>query len=306
MTYNISVKKEGLFKDINSNYNKNNKGDNMKIAISAESTVDLPQELLDKYKIYTLPFGVNMGEELVNDGPGVSNQVFEYVTKTGNLAKTSAISPEQYLEHFTKLKESYDAIIHFSLSSQLSCAYNNACLMAKEMENVYVVDTKTLSTGIALLAIYATELVEKGKSAEQIYNIMLEKRESVQASFVVEKLNFLYKGGRCSALSLLGANILKIKPQISLKNGKLVVAKKLIGNMSKVLNKYCDELFIDNPNPDLSRVFITSSSEMPEVTAELKKKLLDKGFKVVYETLAGGTISCHCGPNTLGVLFLNK
>ena len=282
------------------------KGDNMKIAISAESTVDLPQELLDKYKIHTLPFGINMGAELVNDGHGASKLVFEYFEKTGNLAKTSAVSPEQYMEHFTKLKESYDAIIHFTLSSQLSCAYNNACLMAKEFENVFIVDTKTLSTGIALLAIYASELVEKGKSAEQIYNMALEKRDSVQASFVVEKLNFLYKGGRCSALSLLGANILKIKPQISLKNGKLVVAKKLIGNMSKVLNKYCDELFIDNPNPDYERVFITSSSEMPEIKAELKKKLQEKGFKEVYETLAGGSISCHCGPNTLGVLFFNK
>lgn len=278
----------------------------MKIAISAESTVDLPQELLEKYNIHTLPFGVNMGEDLVEDGPGVSNQVFEYVAKTGNLPKTSAVSPEQFMEHFTNLKKDYDAIIHFSLSSQLSCAYNNACLMAKELENVYVVDSKTLSTGIALLAIYAGELTTKKYSAEQIYNMALEKRDSVQASFVIEKLNYLYKGGRCSALSLLGANILKIKPQISLKNGKLVVAKKLIGSMSKVLNKYCDELLAENPNPDLERVFITSSSEMPEVVEELKQKLLDRGFKTVYNTLAGGTITCHCGPNTLGVLFLNK
>lgn len=278
----------------------------MKIAISAESTVDLPQELLEKYNIHTLPFGVNMGENLVEDGPGVSNQVFEYVAKTGNLPKTSAVSPEQFMEHFTNLKKDYDAIIHFSLSSQLSCAYNNACLMAKELENVYVVDSKTLSTGIALLAIYAGELTTKKYSAEQIYNMALEKRDSVQASFVIEKLNYLYKGGRCSALSLLGANILKIKPQISLKNGKLVVAKKLIGSMSKVLNKYCDELLAENPNPDLERVFITSSSEMPEVVEELKQKLLDRGFKTVYNTLAGGTITCHCGPNTLGVLFLNK
>lgn len=278
----------------------------MKIAISAESTVDLPLELLEKYNIHTLPFGVNMGEDLVEDGPGVSNQVFEYVAKTGNLPKTSAVSPEQFMEHFTNLKKDYDAIIHFSLSSQLSCAYNNACLMAKELENVYVVDSKTLSTGIALLAIYAGELTTKKYSAEQIYNMALEKRDSVQASFVIEKLNYLYKGGRCSALSLLGANILKIKPQISLKNGKLVVAKKLIGSMSKVLNKYCDELLAENPNPDLERVFITSSSEMPEVVEELKQKLLDRGFKTVYNTLAGGTITCHCGPNTLGVLFLNK
>ena len=278
----------------------------MKIAISAESTVDLPQELLEKFNIHTLPFGLNMGDELINDGFGVSKQVFEYFEKTGNLAKTSAVSPEQYMEHFTKLKESYDAIIHFSLSSQLSCAYNNACLMAKEFENVYVVDSKTLSTGIALLAIYAGELTTKKYSPEQIYEMALEKRDSVQASFVIEKLNYLYKGGRCSALSLLGANILKIKPQISLKNGKLTVAKKFIGGMNKVLNKYCDELLEDNPNPDLERVFITSSTDMPELKAELKQKLLDRGFKNVYETLAGGSISCHCGPNTLGVLFFNK
>ena len=136
--------------------------------------------------------------------------------------------------------------------------------------------------------------------------MVLEKRDSVQASFVIEKLNFLYKGGRCSALSLLGANILKIKPQISLKNGKLNVAKKFVGGINKVLNKYCDEVLEDNPNPDLSMAFITSSTEMADIKAELKQKLLDRGFKEVHETLAGGTISCHCGPNTLGILFLNK
>lgn len=278
----------------------------MKIAISAESTIDLPQELLDKYEIRTIPFGINMGGELVEDRFGISKEIFEYVEKTGNLPKTSAISPDQYMEYFKKLREEYDAVIHISLSSQLSCAYNNACMTAKEFENVFVVDSKSLSTGIALLAIYAKGLLDKGKSAEQIYNMTMERVKSVQASFIVEKLNFLHKGGRCSALSLLGANLLKIKPQISLNNGKMIVAKKFVGGLNKVLNKYCDELFETNPNPELDTVFITSSSEMADIKAELRAKLSARGFKNIYETLAGGTISSHCGPNCLGILFLNK
>ncbi|MBE5738921.1 MAG: DegV family protein [Clostridiales bacterium] len=278
----------------------------MKIAISAESTIDLPQELLDKYGIHTTPFGINMGGELIDDRFGISSEIFEYVKQTGNLPKTSAISPEQYSEYFTNLLKEYDAVVHITLSSQLSCANNNANLIARDLDNVFIIDSKSLSTGIALLAIYACSLRDKKKSAEDIYKMTLEKVDSVQASFVIETLKFLHKGGRCSALALLGANILKIKPQISLVNGKMNVAKKFRGNLNKVLDQYCDELLSENANPDLETVFITSSSEMADIKAELSAKLSARGFKNIYETLAGGTISSHCGPNCLGVLFLNK
>ncbi len=278
----------------------------MKIIISAESTIDMPKELLKKYGIETTPFGIYMGEDLVEDRFGISSEIFDYVEKTKTLPKTSAISPEQYKEHFTKLKQNGDAIVHISLSSCLSSAYNNACMAAKEVGDIYVLDSRTLSTGIALLAIYASELAKKAKNAEEVYEKTKEKITSVQASFIIEKLNYLHKGGRCSALALLGANLLKIKPQINLVNGKMVVAKKYVGGTNKVLSKYCDELLEANNNPELDTVFITSSSPMEDIHQSLEEKLKARGFKNVYHTLAGGTISSHCGPNCLGVLFLNK
>ena len=278
----------------------------MKIVISAESTIDMPQEMLDQYNIKTTPFGINFNGELVEDRFGISSEIFEYVDKTKNLPKTSAIPPDQYKQHFENLKKEYDAIIHISLSSMLSSSFNNAQLAANDIDNVYVVDSRTLSTGIALIAITGKELVDAGKNAKEIYDELVKLTQQVQVSFVIEKLNYLHKGGRCSALTLLGANILKIKPQIVVKDGRMNVGKKYIGSLNKVIAKYCDDLLIDNPNPKLDTVFITHSSPMPEIQDMLKEKLKSKGFKNIYDTLAGGTISSHCGPNCIGVLFINE
>lgn len=278
----------------------------MKIVISAESTIDLPQELLDKYNIKTTPFTINLGDEIIEDHFGVSKEIFEFVDKSKKLPKTSAVSPDQFKTHFENLKKDYDAIVHVSLSSLISSAYNNACMIAKEMENVYVVDSKSLSTGIALLAIKGKDLIDEGKDAKEIFETLQALTPKVEAGFVLERLNYLYKGGRCSALALLGANILKIKPQIILSEGRMVVGKKYMGNMAKVVDKYLDDLLDSNPNPILEHVFITHSSPMPEAEKILTEKLENRGFKYIHNTLAGGTISSHCGPNCIGVLFLNK
>ena len=278
----------------------------MKIVISAESTIDLPKELLDKYNIKTTPFTINLGDELIEDHFGVSKEIFEFVDKSKKLPKTSAVSPDQFKTHFENLKKDYDAIVHVSLSSLISSAYNNACMVSKEMENVYVVDSKSLSTGIALLAIKGKDLIDEGKDAKEIFETLQALTPKVEASFVLERLNYLYKGGRCSALALLGANILKIKPQIILSDGRMIVGKKYMGNMTKVVDKYIDDLLDNNPNPILEHVFITHSSPMPEAEKILTEKLENRGFKYIHNTLAGGTISSHCGPNCIGVLFLNK
>lgn len=278
----------------------------MKIVISAESTIDLPKELLDKYNIKTTPFTINLGDELIEDHFGVSKEIFEFVDKSKKLPKTSAVSPDQFKTHFENLKKDYDAIVHVSLSSLISSAYNNACMVAKEMENVYVVDSKSLSTGIALLAIKGKDLIDEGKDAKEIFETLQALTPKVEASFVLERLNYLHKGGRCSALALLGANILKIKPQIILSDGRMIVGKKYMGNMTKVVDKYIDDLLDSNPNPILEHVFITHSSPMPEAEKILTEKLENRGFKNIHNTLAGGTISSHCGPNCIGVLFLNK
>lgn len=278
----------------------------MKIVISAESTIDLPKELLDKYNIKTTPFTINLGDELIEDHFGVSKEIFEFVDKSKRLPKTSAVSPDQFKTHFENLKKDYDAIVHVSLSSLISSAYNNACMVAKEMENVYVVDSKSLSTGIALLAIKGKDLIDEGKDVKEIFETLQALTPKVEASFVLERLNYLHKGGRCSALALLGANILKIKPQIILSDGRMIVGKKYMGNMTKVVDKYIDDLLDNNPNPILEHVFITHSSPMPEAEKILTEKLENRGFKNIHNTLAGGTISSHCGPNCIGVLFLNK
>ena len=278
----------------------------MKIVISAESTIDLPKELLDKYNIKTTPFTINLGDELIEDHFGVSKEIFEFVDKSKKLPKTSAVSPDQFKTHFENLKKDYDAIVHVSLSSLISSAYNNACMVAKEMENVYVVDSKSLSTGIALLAIKGKDLIDEGKDAKEIFETLQALTPKVEVSFVLERLNYLHKGGRCSALALLGANILKIKPQIIVSDGRMIVGKKYMGNMTKVVDKYIDDLLDNNPNPILEHVFITHSSPMPEAEKILTEKLENRGFKNIHNTLAGGTISSHCGPNCIGVLFLNK
>lgn len=278
----------------------------MKVCISAESTIDLPKELLVRYNIRTTPFGINFNDKLVEDGEGVSKEIFEFVDKSKVLPKTSAVSPGQYENYFNKLKQEYDAVVHISLSSQISCAYNNACLVAGEMENVFVVDSKNLSTGIALLAIYASSLVEKGLSALEIKDLVLASVDKVRTSFVLDQLKYMYKGGRCNAVTLLGANLLKIKPQIIVNNGKMGVGKKYRGSLVKVIETYTNDVIAEMKNPDKSIVFITHSSSMPEEEKIVEEKLKAEGFEVVYNTYAGGTICSHCGPGCLGILYMEK
>lgn len=278
----------------------------MRIAISAESTIDLPSELLNKYDIKVVPFEVILGDKEYKDGEISSKDIFEYVAKTKILPKTSAINQMQYEEFFKQLTKDYDAVVHFSLSSGISSACNNAKLAAESFKNVFVVDSLSLSTGIALEAIYARKLANEGKTAEEIFNELTSKTDKVQASFVIERLDYLYKGGRCSALALFGANLLRLRPQIVLKNGKMKPAKKYRGHMEKVIDAYCKDTFAENPNPDLSVGFITYTSATEEMINVAKKAMSERGFENIYETKAGATITSHCGEHTLGILFMNK
>ena len=278
----------------------------MKIAISAESTIDLTQELLDKYQIHTIPFGITFKGELREDYIGISKDIFEFVDETKILPKTSAISPENYRLYFEGLKEKYDAVIHISISSQMSSTYNNARLASQELENVYVIDSKNLSTGIALVAIRGCEMVKAKKKPQDIYDELVALTDKVRVSFVLDKLNYMYKGGRCSAVTLLGANILKIKPQIVVTDGRMGVGKKYRGNLNKVIANYCDDVLADNPNADKSLVFITHSSSMPEEESLIEARLKEAGFETIYNTFANGTVCSHCGPNCIGILFVEK
>lgn len=278
----------------------------MKIAISAESTIDLPSELLEKYNIKTIPFQVMLGDNEYKDGTITPAQIFDFVKENKILPKTSAINQSQYEEYFKNILKDYDAIVHISLSSKLSCTYSNADSASKELKNVYVVDSKSLSTGIALLAIYARKLAEEDLTAKEVYEGTLKQVEHVQASFVIDKLDYLRKGGRCSALTYLGANLLKIHPQILLQDGEMKVHKKYKGKLSNIISEYCQDVINEFDNPDLDIAFITYTTATPEMIESAKNALTNKGFKNIYQTNAGATITSHCGEQTLGILYLNN
>ncbi len=277
----------------------------MKIAVSVESTNDLTPELIEKYDIKIIKYEIILGDKVFKDGDLTTEEMFEYVDRTGTLPKTTALNEFEYTEFFEELLKDNDAVIHVALSSGLSSSCSHAISASKNLNNVYVVDSLSLSTGIGLLAIYARELADKGLDAKEIYQKVSARVEKLQVSFVVERLDYLYKGGRCSSLALFGANLLKLRPRIVVKEGKMSSDKKYRGNMASVVSKYCAEVLQDFPTPDLDKVFITRTSASPEMMAAARSACEQAGFKNIYETYAGGTIASHCGANTLGILYFN-
>ena len=245
---------------------------------------------------------------MILDGQDVSQKIFDYVAKTKVLPKTSAVNEVQYEEHFLKLLKDYDAVVHISLSSKISSACDNAKKVAEKLglDKVVVVDSLSLSTGIALLAIEARKCIDKGMTLSEVYKYVSSRVKDVQASFVLLTLNYLYKGGRCSSIAYFGANLLKIKPEILMIDGEMKPVKKIIGIMKNVTQTYFNDLMTRFPNPQLENVFITHTGLPKEDADFLKGKLKERGFKNIYETRAGGTISSHCGPGCFGILFLNN
>ena len=278
----------------------------MKIAISAESTLDLSKELIKQYDVHVIPFTVLLGEDAYLDGEINSQDIFDYVEKNKVLPRTSAINEFQYREYFNSVfEEGYDAIIHFSLSSEISTSYSQALNASKKCENVYIIDSRSLSTGIALEVIYASKLAKKGLKPQEIVEKVNARVPYVQASFVIQTLEYLHKGGRCSGLARFGAAILRIKPQIIVSDGKMAPAKKYIGRKSQVVAAYCRDTLEQFANPDLSVAFVTHTLATPEMVAVAIDALRKRGFKTIYETKAGATITSHCGPQTIGILFIN-
>ena len=277
----------------------------MRIAISAESTIDLPKELLEKYHIHTLPFTVLMGDTKALDGEITPEAIFAYVNKNKVLPKTSAVNTYQYEEHFNNLLKDYDYIIHFCLSSKISSTYANAVVVASDNPNIKIIDSESLSTGIALEAIYASTLVDQGMEFNDVVNHVLSRVSHVQASFILERLDYLYMGGRCNALQLFGANLLKLHPQIIVQNGKMVVGKKYRGKMEANTLRYVLDTLDRFNNPDKELVFITYSTAKTETVEAIKTILKERGFRNIYVTRAGCTISSHCGDGCLGILYIN-
>ncbi len=280
----------------------------MNIVITSDSTTDLSLELKERYNIVTLPLGVTLGNETYLDGINITpDDIYAHHKKTGELPKTSAANMSDCIDFFQKFVDEGKTVIHFTLSSEMSSTYNNCRMAGEEFENVYVVDTKNLSTGGGLLVVAAAEMAAKGVDAKEIVENIEKLVPCVDASFVIDNLDYLHKGGRCSAVAVLGANLLKLKPCIEVKNGSMGVGKKYRGRYSDVLLTYVKERIGDASDIDLDRVFVTHAGCDEAIVNSVVEAVKEAApFKEVFLTRAGCTISSHCGADTLGVLFIRK
>lgn len=280
----------------------------MSIKITSDSTSDLSPALLEQYDITVLPLYVTMGEQTCRDGVGARPEdLFAYVERTGSLPTTAAVNVADYHDCFAQFSPRHEAVIHITISSDFSSCYQNACVAAEGFSNVYVVDSRNLSTGHGLVVLEAALAAQRGEQPEAIVAHLNEVAGQVEASFVVDKLDYLVKGGRCSSAAALGANLLKLKPCIEVVDGRMKVGKKYRGNYDKVLLQYVRERLDGRDDLALDRIFVTHTPCRPETVEAVKAEIQTYApFSEIIETTAGCTISSHCGPNTLGILFLRS
>lgn len=279
-----------------------------KIIIASDSTSDLSQELIAKYGIKILPLGVTLGETTYTDGVDIDpDKIYENYEKNGELPKTSAVNIADFEDFFEECTANGYSVVLFTISSDMSSTFSNARLAAEDFENVYPVDSRNLSTGAGLLVVAAAEMAEKGMAAKEIAEECNRLASCVDASFVIDSLEFLHKGGRCSALAAFGANLLQLKPCIVVKDGKMGVGKKYRGKFSVVLSQYISERIGDGNDIETDRIFVTHAGCDKEIidacVAKVNELIPDANVLV---TRAGCTVSSHCGRNTLGVLFFRK
>ena len=278
------------------------------IVITADSTVDLSEDLIERYGIRTIPLTIILGDDTFLDGQGYSTlDMYARYHEDGLLPKTAAPSIQDFSDFFSGILAEGCEIVHLDISSELSNSFNAARLAAEDLEGVYVVDSRMLSTGIGLLAIEGAECRERGMTAAEIAEHLNELTGKVSTSFVLDTLEFMWKGGRCSGVAALGANLLKIKPGLEMKDGKLGIYTKYRGNMNKVYRQYITER-LQGKAIRPGHIFITESGEIePEVVEELTALVKElSGCREVHHTIAGCTISSHCGPRCLGVLFIEE
>ena len=280
----------------------------MKIAISVDSAGDIRGALQEKYNIFTIPFPVTLGEEvLFDDGKSVTpSKIVEFVNETGKLPRTSAINIVEFEEYFKNiLKKGYDAIIHITISGEVSGTLSIAKIAAEKFENVKVIDSRGLAIAEGLIAIKAAEAVNEGKDFGGVMATVTEAIEKVKISFVVKDVLYLHKGGRCSGLAMMVSNMLKLKPRIVLSDGKMCSGKKYRGNYEEVLKVFTQDFLKEN-NPDKTRVAVEYTTCEQKIVKAIKTQLKEYGFKEIIEVTAGATITCHCGPDTFGFAFFNQ
>lgn len=279
-----------------------------KILIASDSTTDLSPEQVEKYGVKIVHMSVSLGDKSYTDGVDINpDMIYDHYNKTGELPKTSAINIAQFSDFFEKYTNEGYSIVLFTISSEMSSTYSNASIAAEDFPNVHVVDTRNLSTGGGLLVISACEMAEEGKSAAEIAKACEELTPYIDASFVIDNLEFLYKGGRCSAVEAFGANLLSLKPCIAVKDGKMGVGKKYRGKFDRVLPMYIQDRIGDGSDICTKHIFVTHAGCDEEVVNMCVDKVKSYGiFEDVMVSRAGCTVSAHCGRNTLGVLFIRK
>lgn len=281
----------------------------MKIKISADSTCDLSPELIAQYNIGITPLYIVSGDETWRDGVDIHPaDLYARFRQTGKLCQTAAVNVSDYVAFFSACREEYDAVIHFTISSDMSGCYQNACIAAKEVGGVYPVDARNLSTGIGHLVLDAALLAAEGTmTAAEIAAYLEQKREKLDVSFVLDTLEYMRSGGRCSSVTLLSANLLSIKPCIEVKNGVMGVGKKYRGKLMRCYVQYIEDRLKGRDDIDCGRIFITDSGLDEETRDELEAVVRAcQPFERVYRTQAGCTVSNHCGPRCMWILYYHK
>ncbi len=278
------------------------------VMITTDSTADLSAELLERFKIKTIPLTITLGQDSFRDGCDFTpDDLYRRYHEDGSLPKTAAPSIQELTDFFRSFTQEGYEIVHLDISAELSNIYNVARIAAEGLEGVYTVDSRMLSTGVGLLAIEAAECRDRGMSAAEIAAHLETLRDKVSSSFVLDTLEFMWKGGRCKGVTAFGANLMKIKPALRLTGGKIEVYKKYRGKIERVYRQYITEQ-LEEKKVRPPHIFITESGEIdPAVIDDLLRLVQEKtGCTEIHHTRAGCTISSHCGPKTLGILFIEE
>ena len=280
----------------------------MTYQILADSTCDLSPEQLERYNIRLTPLYVRLGDRDYRDGVDIHpDDIYAHVAAGGALASTAAVNMADYVRVFSEYSRRMDFVIQVCISSVFSSCYQNACLAAADYPNVYVVDSRNLSTGHGLVVLEAVRLAEGGMPPEEIVAQLNEVTARVRASFILDRLDYMKKGGRCSSVAVLGANLLRLRPCIAVTDGKMGVEKKFRGSFEKCVRDYVTDRLAGRTDLDLRRVFITHSGVDDEIVRIARETIRSlQPFEEICVTRAGCTVSSHCGPGTIGVLFIEN
>lgn len=280
----------------------------MNIKILSDSTCDLSQELLEQNNITIVPLIVIKDDVSYTDGVTITTEeIFSHVAAGGNLCSTAAVNVGDYADIFAKYAADYDGVVHINIGAGFSSCHQNACLAAEEFDNVVCIDSANLSTGQGLVVLKACQLAKTCQSLAQLKEELVAFTAKVEASFLLDRLDYMVKGGRCSAAAALGANLLNLKPCIEVKDGKMGVVKKYRGNYAKCLAAYVKDRLNNRDDLTYETLFVTRTPVKEDCMAAVTEAVAQApAFENTYWTTAGCTISCHCGPGTLGVLFVRK